>query len=97
MSLLTSTAPMRATVFPKSYLFVASRGYTSLIATTGLRYSSSSPLAAKYHHPANTKRFISSTQQQQIKEFFPPPNAPHIKETDTAWAHPVYVHIADRE
>ncbi|EAU33760.1 alternative oxidase, mitochondrial precursor [Aspergillus terreus NIH2624] len=104
MSLSISTVPIRAAVFPKSYLLVSSRGYASLLATTSLRYSNGSLLATKPGYHRTTKRFISSTPQQQIKEFFPPPNTPQIKESETAWVHPVYteeqmrqVEIAHRE
>ncbi|GES63693.1 alternative oxidase [Aspergillus terreus] len=104
MSLSISTVPIRAAVFPKSYLLISSRGYASLLATTGLRYSNGSMLATKPECHRTTKRFISSTPQQHIKEFFPPPNTPQIKESETAWVHPVYteeqmrqVEIAHRE
>lgn len=37
-----------------------------------------------------SKRSISSTQQNQIKEYFPPTKEPAVKEVTTAWVHPVY-------
>ncbi|KAI4162332.1 MAG: hypothetical protein LQ342_004046 [Letrouitia transgressa] len=50
-------------------------------------------------------RPFSSTSQQRIQEFFPPPqNAPHIKITPPAWKHPTYteeqmksIEVAHRE
>lgn len=88
MNSITATAPIRAAYLPKSHLHITLRGYTSLVATTGLRGGSS--VFTSTRRPAmNSKRVISSTPHPtKIKEFFPPPEAPHIKEI-TAWAHPV--------
>ncbi|OJJ48005.1 hypothetical protein ASPZODRAFT_64231 [Penicilliopsis zonata CBS 506.65] len=42
-------------------------------------------------HSKTMKRYITSTPQQtKIKEFFPPPETPRIKETDSSWVHPIY-------
>ncbi|KAF9888229.1 hypothetical protein FE257_009224 [Aspergillus nanangensis] len=91
MSLMTSTTPIRVASVSKSYLLLnTSRSYASLVATTGLRCGSGPLLARKRQSQTNTKRFISSTPQQQIKDFFPAPNTPRIKESETAWAHPIY-------
>ncbi|KJK64669.1 Alternative oxidase [Aspergillus parasiticus SU-1] len=88
MNSITTTVPLRAASLPKSYLHLTLRGCTGSVTTAGLRCSG--PLLASRINHQNTKRFISSTPQTQTKEFFPPPNAPHIKEVETAWAHPVY-------
>ncbi|KAH8429024.1 alternative oxidase [Aspergillus melleus] len=37
-----------------------------------------------------SRRFISSTSQNQIKEYFPAPDTPGVKEVTTAWSHPIY-------
>ena len=85
MNSLTATAPIRAAI-PKSYMHIATRNYSNVIAMNGLRCSGS--LVANRHQTAG-KRFISTTPKSQIKEFFPPPTAPHVKEVETAWVHPV--------
>lgn len=36
-------------------------------------------------------RLISSTPQNRIKEYFPPPKNPNVKEIQSAWVHPVYL------
>lgn len=36
------------------------------------------------------RRHFSSTRKTQLKEFFPEPDAPHIKTTEAAWQHPMY-------
>ncbi|KAL2844086.1 alternative oxidase-domain-containing protein [Aspergillus pseudoustus] len=36
------------------------------------------------------RRFNSSAPSDRTKAFFPPPSAPHIKQVETAWVHPVY-------
>ncbi|OJJ77859.1 hypothetical protein ASPBRDRAFT_113570 [Aspergillus brasiliensis CBS 101740] len=86
MNSLAATAPIRVAI-PKSYMHIATRNYSSVIAMSGLRCSAS--LGATRHQTAG-KRFISTTPKSQIKEFFPPPTAPHVKEVETAWVHPVY-------
>ena len=78
MNSLTASAPTRVAPL-KPYLCLAARSYPCATATTGLRYSSTT---------AN-KRSLSSTPQKQINEFFPPPKAPHIREVETPWVHPV--------
>lgn len=39
--------------------------------------------------PAPRRQF-STSKPAMIKEFFPAPDAPHIKTTEAAWPHPVY-------
>ncbi|PWY70951.1 alternative oxidase [Aspergillus heteromorphus CBS 117.55] len=86
MNSITATAPIRAAI-PMSCLHF-SGGYSRAVATTGLRCSGS--LLATTRQQKTTKRFISNTPQPKIKEYFPPPTAPHVKEVETAWVHPVY-------
>lgn len=38
------------------------------------------------------RRQFSTTKPAHIKDFFPAPDAPHIKTTEAAWAHPVYTY-----
>ena len=37
-----------------------------------------------------THRNFSTTSRTQIREFFPAPDAPSIKKTESAWPHPLY-------
>ena len=39
-----------------------------------------------------TRRQFSTSKRASIKEFFPEPDAPNIKKTEAAWAHPVYTY-----
>lgn len=39
-----------------------------------------------------SRRHFSSSRPALIKEFFPPPDAPNIRTTEPAWAHPVYTY-----
>ncbi|KAK4540345.1 Alternative oxidase, mitochondrial precursor [Oleoguttula mirabilis] len=39
---------------------------------------------------ATSRRNFSTSKPALMKEFFPPPNAPNIRTTEPAWAHPVY-------
>lgn len=89
MNSLSATAPIRMAALPKHYLQFTVRTYTKQMASTGLRCTGQWS-ANKYHQQPPTKRYISSTPQSQIKDYFPPPDAPKIKEVETAWAHPVY-------
>lgn len=36
------------------------------------------------------RRQFSTTRPTAMKEFFPAPDAPHIRITEAAWSHPVY-------
>ncbi|KAI9756385.1 MAG: Alternative oxidase, mitochondrial precursor [Chaenotheca gracillima] len=36
------------------------------------------------------RRQFSSTPRTSLKEFFPPPDSPHIRKTEAAWPHPLY-------
>lgn len=89
MNSLSTTAPIRMAALPKHYLQFTVRSYTKQMATTGLRCTGQWS-ANKCHLQPTTKRYISSTPQTQIKDYFPPPDAPKIKEVETAWVHPVY-------
>ncbi|OJJ64527.1 hypothetical protein ASPSYDRAFT_138533 [Aspergillus sydowii CBS 593.65] len=89
MNSLSTTAPIRMAALPKHYLQFAVRTYTKQMATTGLRCTGQWS-ANKYYQQPTTKRYISSTPRTQIKDYFPPPDAPKITEVETAWVHPVY-------
>ncbi|KAK5727987.1 inducible alternative oxidase 2 [Elasticomyces elasticus] len=41
---------------------------------------------------SSSKRRFSTSRPTQIKTFFPAPDTPHIKTTETAWQHPVYTY-----
>jgi len=45
---------------------------------------------ATRHHNAQFRRLLSTTRRNQLKEFFPEPDSPHIKITKAAWSHPIY-------
>ncbi|KAL2799103.1 alternative oxidase-domain-containing protein [Aspergillus keveii] len=90
MNSISTATPIRvAATLPKHYVQFTVRTYTRGIATTGLRCSGSY-LGNNYTHQSATKRLIHSTPKPQIKEYFPPPDAPKIKEVKPAWVHPVY-------
>nr|AAN39883.1 mitochondrial alternative oxidase [Aspergillus nidulans] len=89
MNSMSTTGPIRGGAIPKHYLQFTVRTYTRSMASAGLRYSNP-PLVKKCYDQPTGKRFISSTPQSQIKDYFPPPDAPKIVEVKTAWAHPVY-------
>jgi hypothetical protein len=91
MNSISTATPIRvAATLPKHYVQFTVRTYTRGIATTGLRCSGSY-FSSNYTHQPATKRLIHSTPKSQIKEYFPPPDAPKIKEVKSAWVHPVYV------
>lgn len=81
ISTLSTTAPFRLAVRPQSYLHLAVRSYSGLAATHHARNLASSPIYTP-------KRRIHSTPQNQIKEYFPPPEVKGV-EVDSAWQHPV--------
>lgn len=90
MSLISSiptTAPFRVAIRPTTYFHLASRAYSG-VAVKGINGSSR---ANRNLAPftCTSKRPISSTPQNQIKEFFPPTKEPGVKEVETAWVHPV--------
>ncbi|KAJ5380730.1 Alternative oxidase [Penicillium cataractarum] len=102
LSTLSTTAPLRVAARPQTYLFLAVRTYSGIAATT----INSSCLARQRSSPLTytSKRLISSTPQPKIKEFFPPPANPAVKDVTPAWSHPIYteaqmqnVRIAHRE
>jgi hypothetical protein len=113
MTSISAAAPIRVvTTLPKPYLRISTvRGYSSAAAMAGLRSGNTCLLSpghtsTTYQHQRSVapKRYISSTKHTQIKDFFPPPQAPHVKEVQSAWRHPVYsedqmrqVEIAHRE
>ncbi|KAI9846877.1 MAG: hypothetical protein M1837_003489 [Sclerophora amabilis] len=44
-----------------------------------------------HHHVPRAGRYFSSTARTNLKDFFPPPDAPHVQKTDAAWPHPMQV------
>lgn len=42
------------------------------------------------HHPTSSSRPFSSTSRTCLREYFPEPDAPHIRKTEASWRHPVY-------
>jgi len=48
------------------------------------------PGLACTQHITSPHRQFSTTPTRAIKEFFPAPDAPHIRVTEAAWSHPVY-------
>ncbi|KAJ5785167.1 Alternative oxidase [Penicillium pulvis] len=97
-----STSSFRTAARPSTYIHLVARSYSGLtVAKLG---SSQFIHAHKSPFTYTPKRLISSTPQNQIKEFFPPPQTSGVKEVESAWAHPVYtesqmrnVAIAHRE
>ena len=54
-------------------------------------------LALRHQYFSPRRQFSSTPQSQfnksrslRMKEFFPTPDAPHIKTTEAAWPHPIY-------
>ncbi|KAJ5125779.1 hypothetical protein N7448_005093 [Penicillium atrosanguineum] len=99
---VSTAAPLRVAARPTAYFHLAVRAY-SAVAVKGINGS-----ARANRNPAfftcTSKRSISSTPQNQITEFFPPPKEPGVKEVESAWVHPVYtesemksIQIAHRE
>ncbi|KAJ5959617.1 uncharacterized protein N7479_006767 [Penicillium vulpinum] len=101
MNTLSVRAPMRATA-RLQYLQLAVRTYSGVAVTTF------NPTCGVSKHTSafglTSKRPISSTHQNKINEYFPPPQTPNVKAVQTAWVHPVYteaqmknIRIAHRE
>lgn len=86
MNTLSVRAPSRAAAKPQ-YLHLAVRTYSGVAATT------LNPACGANKRTSilslTSKRPISSTPQNQITDYFPPPKAPNVKEVQTAWVHPV--------
>jgi hypothetical protein len=59
----------------------------STASTNGLRLSCVT-IHQQQYSPA--RRQFSSTSKTSIKDFFPEPDAPHIRKTDAAWKHHPY-------
>ncbi|CAI7658060.1 unnamed protein product [Penicillium glandicola] len=101
MNTLSVRAPLRAAVRPQ-YLQLAVQTYSGIAATTFNPPCGVSKRTSAFS--LTSKRPISSTRQNQITEYFPPPKTPNVKEVQTAWVHPVYtesqmqnIRIAHRE
>ncbi|CEJ57312.1 Putative Alternative oxidase [Penicillium brasilianum] len=75
--LLFPATPARIIVgAPKPYQLLYARKGTICGTPRGLQLSAS--------------RFNSLTPGDNLKDSFPPPSAPHIKDVNTSWVHPVY-------
>ncbi|CAI7661580.1 Alternative oxidase [Penicillium manginii] len=83
-----SSTPLRVAARPQSYFYLAARAYSGVAATSlpNCYRVNKRPSPVIY----TPKRLISSTEHKQIKEYFPPPQTPGVKEVESAWAHPVY-------
>jgi len=82
-----SSTPLRVAARPQPYVFLIARAYSGAAVTS---YPGCCRLNKRPSPVTRTpKRFISSTHQNQTKEFFPPPHTPGVKEVDSAWNHPV--------
>lgn len=86
MNSLSATVPLRTAARPQ-YLHLALRTCPGVIchAYNPARRANKSAIPT-------SKRLISSTPQNRIEEYFPPPKNPNVKEIQSAWAHPVYVY-----
>lgn len=82
MNSLSASVPLR-TAARSQYLHLALRTCSGIACTAHRPASQATNLTSK--------RLISSTHQNQIKEYFPPPKNPNVKEVSSAWVHPVYV------
>jgi hypothetical protein len=89
MSMISSvsTTPLfRAAARPTAYFHLV-RAYSG-VAVKGIDSSN-----RVNRNPAiftcTSKRTISSTRQNQIKEYFPATKEPGVKEVTSAWVHPV--------
>ncbi|KAL3471889.1 alternative oxidase-domain-containing protein [Aspergillus californicus] len=89
MNSLSTKAPIRVAALPREYLQFTMRTYARNMTTTGLRCGTPF-LVNRCHYQPTAKRSMHSTPQTHIKEYFPPPDAPKVKEVKAAWAHPVY-------
>ncbi|KAJ5956130.1 hypothetical protein N7501_010409 [Penicillium viridicatum] len=87
MNTLSVRAPLRAAAKPQ-YLHFAVRTYSGVAATTLNPACEANKRISIFS--LTSKRPISSTPQNQITDYFPPPKAPNVKEVQTAWVHPVY-------
>ena len=79
------------TAIPKHFAFeilrILNRG--SLTATSSARPAS---VGLQRHWTVPSNRQFSTSKRASIREFFPEPDAPNIKKTEAAWAHPVYTY-----
>lgn len=104
MSAVTAKFPIQAASRTSLRMSVV-KGYSSIAVLTALRAGnpsyqlrtclggSNQPriLSNKCQSRQSAlRRYISSTKQVQIKNYFPPTSAPKVKEVVTTWQHPVY-------
>lgn len=84
MSAITALRPIRAGAFPRTSACIAlTRGNVKPLAISGVRMHTN-----KTNN--SNKRSISFSQKQpEDKDVFAAPEAPHIKDLETAWVHPV--------
>ena len=76
---------MRAAAKPQYHLAV--RTYSGVAAKTLKPASGITKRTSVFS--LTPKRPISSTPQNNNKDFFPPPQTPNVKQVQTAWVHPV--------
>lgn len=57
---------------------------------THIASRASRPGLIHVQHLSSPRRQFSTTRPRAIKEYFPEPDAPHIRTTEAAWSHPVY-------
>jgi ubiquinol oxidase len=57
----------------------------------------SKPGLVYIQHVSPSRRQFSTTRPKAMKEFFPAPDAPHIRTTEAAWSHPVYTEAQMKE
>ena len=57
---------------------------------THIASRASKPGLVYAQHITSPRRQFSTTRPTAMKEFFPAPDAPHIRTTEAAWSHPVY-------
>lgn len=73
--------------------FLTRQSAASVLKTlNGTRIASraSKPGLVYVQHITPSRRKFSTTRSAAMKEFFPAPDAPHIRTTEAAWSHPVY-------
>ncbi|KAI9929351.1 hypothetical protein ASPWEDRAFT_134941 [Aspergillus wentii DTO 134E9] len=91
-----------------SQVRVATRSKASLVPTPWVVSNCSGTCLHRFSRALDvrhsSKRFISATPQHRIKEYFPPPQSPGVKQVISVWSHPVYteqqmrdIQVAHRE
>ena len=73
--------------------FLTRQSAASVLKTlngTHIANRASKPGLVYTQHITPSHRQFSTTRPTAMKEFFPAPDAPHIRTTEAAWSHPVY-------